>query len=54
MKVILMDASGYTNTSYYRVIYVFFFEKLVDPFPSGQPEKPPQGLYQFCRYYTRV
>ena len=30
-----------------------FFERLVDPFPSHLPQRPPRGLYQFCRYYTR-
>jgi ATP-binding cassette subfamily B protein/ATP-binding cassette subfamily B multidrug efflux pump len=30
-----------------------FFERLVDPYPLEHPAQPPQGLYQFCRYYTR-
>ena len=30
-----------------------FFERLVDPFPAQKPQRPPRGLYEFCRYYTR-
>ncbi len=30
-----------------------FFERLVDPYPLEHPAQPPEGLYQFCRYYTR-
>jgi len=30
-----------------------FFEKLVQPFPPEHPSQPPQGLYEFCRHYTR-
>ncbi len=30
-----------------------FFERLVKAFPEEQPEQPPQGLWRFCRYYTR-
>ncbi len=30
-----------------------FFERLVNPFPAESPQQPPQGIYQFCRYYTR-
>ncbi len=30
-----------------------FFERLVDPYSLEHPAQPPQGLYQFCRYYTR-
>jgi len=30
-----------------------FFEKLIKPFPPEEPEKPPIGLYAFCRHYTR-
>jgi ATP-binding cassette subfamily B protein/ATP-binding cassette subfamily B multidrug efflux pump len=30
-----------------------FFERLVDPYPLEHPAQPPQGLFQFCRYYTR-
>ena len=30
-----------------------FFERLVDPFPAQKPQRPPKGLYEFCRYYTR-
>jgi ATP-binding cassette subfamily B multidrug efflux pump len=30
-----------------------FFERLVDPFPVQKPQRPPSGIYEFCRYYTR-
>lgn len=30
-----------------------FFERLVDPFPVQKPQRPPRGIYEFCRYYTR-
>ena len=30
-----------------------FFERLVDPFPKQTAQRPPNGVYQFCRYYTR-
>ncbi len=30
-----------------------FFERLVDPFPKHKPQRPPSGLYEFCRHYTR-
>ena len=30
-----------------------FFEKLIDPFPPKPPDRPPTGIYAFCRHYTR-
>ena len=30
-----------------------YFEKLIKPFPPEEPVEPPQGLYAFCRHYTR-
>lgn len=30
-----------------------FFERLINPFPPQHPQQPPQGLYAFCRHYTR-
>jgi len=30
-----------------------FFERLVNPFPKQTAQRPPEGVYQFCRYYTR-
>jgi ATP-binding cassette, subfamily B, multidrug efflux pump len=30
-----------------------FFEKLTNPFPAGEPDQPPQGLYAFCRHYSK-
>ena len=30
-----------------------FFERLINPFPAQAPQ-PPRGIFQFCRYYTRV
>ena len=30
-----------------------FFERLVDPFPKQAAGRPPNGVYEFCRYYTR-
>ncbi len=30
-----------------------FFEKLIKPFPPEEPKQPPEGLYAFCRHYTR-
>ena len=29
------------------------FEKLIDPFPPQSPDRPPTGIYAFCRHYTR-
>ncbi|OLQ72854.1 multidrug ABC transporter ATP-binding protein [Photobacterium proteolyticum] len=29
------------------------FEKLSSAFPPHEPEQPPNGLFAFCRYYTR-
>ena len=29
------------------------FESFVNPFPPEHPSQPPQGLYAFCRHYTR-
>ena len=29
------------------------FEKLIDPFPPRSPSRPPNGIYAFCRHYTR-
>ncbi len=30
-----------------------FFENRINPFPPEHPEQPPEGLYAFCRHYTR-
>ena len=30
-----------------------FFESFVNPFPPEHPKQAPQGLYAFCRHYTR-
>ena len=30
-----------------------FFERLIRPFPAEEPHQPPQGIYAFCRHYTR-
>lgn len=30
-----------------------FFERLVKPFPPGEPTQPPGTLLAFCRHYTR-
>ena len=30
-----------------------FFERLINPFPVETPQRPPRGIYQFCRHYTR-
>lgn len=30
-----------------------YFERLIDPFPPGQPAEPPASLYRFCRHYTK-
>ncbi len=30
-----------------------FFERLINPFPAQSPDRPPRGIYQFCRHYTR-
>ncbi|GAL16596.1 lipid A export ATP-binding/permease protein MsbA [Vibrio maritimus] len=29
------------------------FEKFTEAFPKQDPEKPPEGILAFCRYYTR-
>jgi len=30
-----------------------FFENIIKPFPSAEPEQPPGTLYAFCRHYMR-
>lgn len=30
-----------------------FFEKLVQAFPPSDPGQPPEGLYSFCRHYSK-
>jgi len=30
-----------------------FFERLIRPFPPEAPQQPPQGLYEFCRHYSK-
>lgn len=30
-----------------------YFERLIEPFPSGQLTEPPATLYQFCRHYMQ-
>jgi ATP-binding cassette subfamily B protein/ATP-binding cassette subfamily B multidrug efflux pump len=30
-----------------------YFESLVNPFPLDHTEQPPQGLFRFCRHYTK-
>ncbi|UJT79554.1 ABC transporter ATP-binding protein/permease [Edwardsiella piscicida] len=30
-----------------------WFERLTEPFPSPDPQKPPATLFGFCRHYTR-
>ena len=30
-----------------------FFERLIEPFPAAAPETPPNGLWAFCRHYSR-
>lgn len=30
-----------------------FFEKLIKPFPSKEPDQPPKGVFAFCRHYSR-
>ncbi len=30
-----------------------FFEKLIDPFPPGEPTRPPRGLFRFLLHYAR-
>ena len=30
-----------------------FFENLLKPFPPAEPLRPPNTVYEFCRYYTR-
>jgi len=30
-----------------------FFENIIRPFPPEHPQQPPEGLYAFCRHYTR-
>ena len=30
-----------------------FFEKLVKPFPTEDPQQPPTGVFAFCRHYSR-
>ncbi|MGF1910086.1 ABC transporter ATP-binding protein/permease [Vibrio kasasachensis] len=29
------------------------FEGFTKPFPEHEPKQPPQGIFAFCRYYTR-
>ncbi|VUD61960.1 Putative multidrug export ATP-binding/permease protein [Thalassocella blandensis] len=30
-----------------------FFEKLLNPFPTEEPQQPPRTFFAFCRYWTR-
>ena len=30
-----------------------FFESLTRPFPEADPVQPPEGIYAFCRHYTK-
>ncbi len=30
-----------------------FFEKLIKPFPSKEPDQPPKGVFAFCCHYSR-
>jgi len=30
-----------------------FFENLIKPFPSQEPEQAPNGVFAFCRHYSR-
>jgi len=30
-----------------------FFEKLINPYPPQEPVQAPQGLWNFCRHYTK-
>jgi ATP-binding cassette subfamily B multidrug efflux pump len=30
-----------------------WFERRLDPYPSGEPEQPPHGLLAFCLYFSR-
>lgn len=30
-----------------------WFENRVNPYPAGEPELPPKGLFAFCWYYTK-
>lgn len=30
-----------------------FFERLTRPFPAEEPVQPPQGIFAFCRHYTK-
>jgi ATP-binding cassette subfamily B multidrug efflux pump len=30
-----------------------FFERLIDPYPPAEPERPPEGLFAFCLHYSR-
>lgn len=30
-----------------------WFERITRPFPAAEPEQPPQGIFAFCRHYTR-
>ena len=30
-----------------------FFERLLNPFPAGEPQTPPKNLWAFCRHYAR-
>ena len=30
-----------------------FFEKIINPYPPQEPVQAPQGLWAFCRHYTK-
>ncbi len=30
-----------------------FFESRIEPFPTGEPAQPPNGLWAFCWYFTK-
>ncbi len=29
------------------------FENFTEAFPKQEPEQPPEGIFAFCRHYTR-
>tara|TARA_Y100001963_G_scaffold159580_1_gene263881 strand:+ start:736 stop:2580 length:1845 start_codon:yes stop_codon:yes gene_type:complete len=30
-----------------------FFERIIKPFPAAEPTQPPEGIWAFCRHYTK-
>lgn len=46
-------ACSYENSHLSKPTMFRLFESFINPFPPEHPSQPPQGLYAFCRHYTK-